>query len=101
MNTTRPLLKRLLGLLPIKLVKEKFAQTGSADDVIDHITGNISKAAIQDFVFYNYRYTNQNIHLFSLDKRFTRSDISRFPYPVQRETALGSVHEICFLPEVT
>lgn len=85
-NANRDLLKRLLHLLPVKIVKEGFEEKGSAVDIIEAITGNETVQTIKNFVAINQCYTRQNIYLYTLDKNFNRADIGNdFPLTIELE----------------
>jgi hypothetical protein len=101
MNTSRVLIKRLLDLLPIQVVKDQYNLKGNAGDVIEKVSGSNTIDSLKNFVFENIRWTKQNIHLYTLNKKFNRSDISNFHYAVEKEVSLGTVYQICLLPEVT
>lgn len=104
MNNSRDLVKRLLHLLPIKIVKEHFSVTGNAEEVIDEVSGSNTSATVKSFIFDNLRATKQNIYLYTLSSRFNRStfDISTIPYTLEKEViAPSNEYNFYFLPRTS
>jgi hypothetical protein len=85
----------------VKVVKDHFQEKGSAADIIDKVTGKHSQTSIRSFVCDHVKWTKQNIYMFTLNRKFVRTDITSFHYAVEKESNLGAVHQICLLPEAT
>jgi hypothetical protein len=101
-NSNTDLLKRLLHLLPIQVVKDKYKMKGNAVDIINTVVGNIGAPALKKFVFENMAYTRQNVHIYSLGSFPPKSKLlNGFPLTIEIDQSNTSAHIFFCLPVVT
>jgi hypothetical protein len=102
MNTNRDLLKRLLHLYPVTTVRDKFNVSGSADEVVEEITGNKTAAAIKSFAIEHLLLTKQNVYLFTLNRTFRTNQIGTdFPYSIEGARTHQGETQYLLLPKIT
>jgi len=90
-NTERDLRKRLLHLLPVRVVKEHFDQTGSFEDISEHLSA-LPTRTLMGFYFDNFNLSRQNIYLFELNKNFSRNSINQaLPLTIHHEVSRGGM----------
>lgn len=102
MNTATDLRQRLLHLYPIKLVKDYFQLSGSADDVVNTVTTNKTPVAILQFAEHSFFHTKQDIYLLHLGKTYKPpGSYANFPLKVENAKNLGNSHIIFCTARVT
>jgi hypothetical protein len=100
-NNARDLKKRLLHLFPVKTIKEFFQKKGGSEDIIEGLSNNPINPLI-DFALQNYKYTRQNIFLFTIDHNFNRASIGAdFPLTIEKETHIGNEYTFACFPKTT
>ncbi|QTN38189.1 hypothetical protein HZ996_03225 [Cryomorphaceae bacterium] len=102
MNTEDDILKRLLSVLPIKVVKDVFDETGAATAVLNQVVRNNANAVVLANVLSNLEWTKTHCHIFSVRQtRWRQVDSRNIPFTIFSDRENDGVRRITGYAEVT